>query len=274
MTIFYATLGLALCACAWFVWRHAERRRALEQLRAEPLPADWIRILEADMPIYRRLPADLRQKLHGYIQVFLATKSFEACGELEEITDEMRVLVAAQACLLLLNDRGGCFDRLGSILLYPDAYRAHERLYGAADEQSDTRLGESWGSGSVVLSWYHVKHGASNSEDGSNVVIHEFAHQLDQLDGSADGLPILRDRSRYQRWNEVFTKAYERHVQRTDDGRRTVIDGYGATNPAEFFAVSTETFFEKPKVLHKKYPDLYHELATFYEADPLSWDQV
>ena len=275
MPLFYTVLGLALCAAAWIIWRHKERRRALERLRDVPLPDEWVELLDGDMPIYRRLPRELRPKLHGYIQVFLATKPFEACGDLEAVTDEMRVLVAAQACLLLLNDRNGCYDKLGSILIYPDAYRSQERLYGrgAGDDDGDVRLGESWGTGSVVLSWHHIRDGASNSHDGSNVVIHEFAHQLDQLDGSADGLPTLKDRTRYPRWQEVFSAAYERHVERTEDGRRTVIDSYGATNPAEFFAVSTETFFEKPKVLKKRYPDLYGELATFFELDPVAWDE-
>ena len=225
------------------------------------------------MPIYVRLPAELKEKLHGYIQVFIATKSFEACGDLEEITDEMRVMVAAQACLLLLNDRNGDFDRLSTIILYPNSYRASESMFANADEgEDDVRLGESWGTGSVVLSWYHTLHGVDDPRDGCNVVIHEFAHQLDQIDGWADGLPILKDRSRYPRWQKVFSAAYELHVQRTEDGRRTVMDAYGATNPAEFFAVATETFFEKPKYLKKKYSDLYDELATFYELDPLEWN--
>lgn len=274
MEAFYLILALALCAGAFVIWRRHQQRRTLERLRNTPLPTEWVRILQARMPVYRNLPFELRTKLHGYIQVFLATKSFEACGELEEITDEMRIMVAAQACLLLLNDRNGCYDQLGSILLYPNAYRARGTLYGPADEdeENDMRLGESWGTGSVVLSWHHVRHGAADDKDGSNVVIHEFAHQLDQIDGWADGLPLLNDRSHYPRWQKVFTEAYQRHVQRTDDGRRTVIDSYGATNPAEFFAVATETFFEKPKVLQKKYPELYDELAEFYAVDPLSWE--
>jgi Mlc titration factor MtfA (ptsG expression regulator) len=268
-------IGIALaCATGAFVFlRRSRQRRSLEKLRHTPLAPEAIRALQANIPIYRRLPFEIRTNLHGYIQVFLATKSFEACGDLEGITDEMRLLVAAQACLLLLNDRNGCFDQLGSVLLYPNAYRARGTLHGLPDDDDhDVRLGESWGTGSVVLSWHHVRHGASNDKDGSNVVIHEFAHQLDQIDGWADGLPILKDRTRYPRWQKVFTEAYRRHGQRTEDGRRTVIDSYGATNPAEFFAVSTETFFEKPKILKKKYPELYDELAIFYALDPLSWE--
>jgi Mlc titration factor MtfA (ptsG expression regulator) len=274
MTTFYLILAIAACAAGFIIWRNVQKRRALEELRQSPLPAEWVSTLDAGMPIYRRLPPDLRTKLHGYIQVFVATKSFEPCGELEEITDEMRVMVAAQASLLLLNDRNGCYDALGSVLLYPNAYRSRSTRYSAADEdgEPDVRLGESWGTGSVVLSWHHVRHGASNDDDGSNVVIHEFAHQLDQITGAADGLPVLKNRSRYPDWERVFTAAYERHVQRTEDGRRTVIDSYGATNPAEFFAVSTETFFEKPKILQKRYPELYGQLAQFYAVDPIAWE--
>ncbi len=274
MTFIYIILACAAIALLLVALRDLKRRKAVEQLRNTPLRGEWVEILEANVPIYQRLPADLRSKLHRYIQVFLATKSFEACGEIGEVTDEMRLLVAAQACLLLLNGRNGCFDALESVLLYPNAYKARESLYGGTDhdEEHHIRLGESWGTGSIVLSWHHVRHGASNDEDGHNVVIHEFAHQLDQIDGWADGLPILKKRSLYPEWQRIFSAAYERHVQRTEDGRRTVIDSYGATNPAEFFAVATETFFEKPRVLHKKYPELYGQLARFYAVDPLSWD--
>lgn len=274
MTALYIILACGALALLLVAVRDLARRKAVRTLRETPLSESSVAVLEEHVPVYRRLPADLRPKLHSYMQEFMATKVFEACGDLEEITDEMRLLVAGQACLLLLNDRNGCFDALGSILLYPNAYRTRESLYGEAgfDGENDVRLGESWDTGSIVLSWHHVRHGASNDRDGHNVVIHEFAHQLDQIDGWADGLPVLKKRSLYPEWQRVFSAAYERHVQRTEDGRRTVMDSYGATNPAEFFAVATETFFEKPRVLKKKYAELYDQLATFYALDPLSWD--
>lgn len=275
MLLVYITFAVTCSVVTFLILRRIQRRRAVARLRDKPLPPEWVNTLQAHMPTYRNLPFELRTKLHGYIQWFVATKSFEPCGELEEVTDEMRVLVAGQACLLLLNDQNRCFDKLGSVLIYPNAYKARDSLYGdevGDDGEHDLRLGESWGSGSVVLSWHHIRHGASNDEDGSNVVIHEFAHQLDQIDGWADGLPILKNRSLYPEWTKVFSAAYQRHVQRTENGRRTVIDAYGATNPAEFFAVSTETFFEKPKVLKKKYPELYDQLAKFYALDPMTWE--
>ena len=273
VTPIYILIFAAVLALVIVIGIDRRRKRAIRELRATPLPDEWIQMLEEGVPIYQRLPADLRTKLHGYIQIFLATKPFEPCGELEEVTDEMRVIVAAQACLLLLNDRNGCYDALGSVLLYPNAYKTRESIHGSPDlGDQDVRLGESWGTGSVVLSWHHTRHGAKNEKDGHNVVIHEFAHQLDQIDGSADGLPTLKDRTRYPDWQRVFSESFERHVKRTEDGRRTVIDSYGATNPAEFFAVSTETFFEKPAILKKKYPDLYDQLAIFYAVDPISWD--
>jgi Mlc titration factor MtfA (ptsG expression regulator) len=133
------------------------------------------------------------------------------------------------------------------------------------------RLGESWGSGTVVLSWDHVKGGAMNFRDGHNVAIHEFAHQLDQEDGVSDGTPCLENRSAYSEWARVLSRDYETLRDKAGKGRKSVMDKYGATNPAEFFAVATETFFEKPRQLHKKHPDLYEELREYYRVNPLCW---
>ena len=132
-------------------------------------------------------------------------------------------------------------------------------------------LGESWTSGSVVLAWDSVLKGAANEDDGKNVVIHEFAHQLDQADGVGDGAPILKDRGEYQDWAKVFSKHYEQLVERTNKGRKTLLDNYGATNPAEFFAVATEAFFESRDRLKKKHPNLYSELKDYYQLDPAEW---
>ncbi|NRB27806.1 MAG: zinc-dependent peptidase, partial [Roseibacillus sp.] len=134
------------------------------------------------------------------------------------------------------------------------------------------RLGESWRNGSVVLSWQSVRQGSRNPEDGRNVVLHEFAHQLDQFDGRADGLPVLKSRGHYPEWAEAMQASYQKLRARVERGARTVLDDYGATNPAEFFAVATETFFEKPRQLMREHQGLYEQLKRFYGLDPLEWE--
>lgn len=245
-----------------------ERRRAQRraEIRGRPLDPGSRRILERTVPLYRRLPASYEERFEGLVQLFLDELSFEACGGLAEVTDEMRLAVAGQACLLLLDSGYEDFGRLRSILLYPDAYTVKDEF-----GMEDVRLGESWETGSVVLSWESVTRGAANPEDGLNVVLHEFAHQLDQSDGEADGVPVLKMDGDYRRWAEAFRKSYDRLCERLAQGRRTVLDPYGATNPAEFFAVATETFFEKPKQLHREHPDVYGEMRQFYGLDPRRW---
>jgi hypothetical protein len=241
-----------------------ERKRA--EVRATPLQ-EWQRVLiRARVALYTQLPVDLRRKLDGVIQVFLHEVGFEACGGLREITDEMRLVIAAQACLLLVESGYHSFGKLRSVLIYPDAYEAKNDL-----GVESIRLGESWQTGSVVLSWESVVQGAKNPEDGLNVVIHEFAHQIDQFDGSADGLPILERRSDYKEWAQEFSASFRLLCDRVAAGKRTVLDRYGATNPAEFFAVATETFFEKPDSLQEAHAELYELLKGFYGLDPLAW---
>jgi Mlc titration factor MtfA (ptsG expression regulator) len=245
-----------------------KRRRA--RLRARPFPADWRAILETKVPLYRRLGEADRRELEGHIQVFLAEKHFEGCGGLT-LTDEIKVVIAAQACLLLLHRETDYFRRLVTILVYPAAYvaKAVEPIGGRfVLEGEQARLGEAWGDGVVVLSWDDVRAGAGDIHDGHNVVLHEFAHQLDQEDGVADGAPILPRRSRYITWARVLGAEYERLRRDGAHGHASVLDDYGATNPAEFFAVATECFFEKPEALRRKHPALYEELRAYYKQDP------
>jgi len=260
--------------CVGFRWllREWMRRSRRKRLFASPFPAEWVAILEQDVPLYWLLPEPLRRELHGHINVFLGEKTFEGCGGLE-MTDEIRVTIAAQACILLLNRRTKCYPRLRSVLVYPSAYVAKEVERAGSAEVADVqvRLGESWHHGAVVLSWDSVMRGASDIKDGHNVVLHEFAHQLDQEDGAPDGTPILGQRSRYVTWGRVLSRDYKDLQEKTRRGRTTVIDDYGASNPAEFFAVVTETFFEKPQQLKEKHPELYDELKDFYKVDPLEW---
>jgi Mlc titration factor MtfA (ptsG expression regulator) len=244
------------------------RRRRRERLRAAPFPPEWLGIVERNVPLYRRLPEADRRELRGHVQVFLAEKHFEGCGGLA-LTDEIRVTIAAQACLLLLHRDADPYPRLITILVYPGAYvaRAVESLGGGlVIEGEQGRQGEAWADGVVVLSWDDVRAGASDARDGHNVVLHEFAHQLDQEDGVADGAPVLGRRSRYVAWARVLGAEYERLRRAT--GRESVLDGYGATDPAEFFAVATECFFETPVALRRKHPELYEELKGYYRQDP------
>jgi len=238
--------------------------------------AHWLRLrlsdaqraeLIKDFPIFARIPEHLRDELEGLIHVFIAEKSFEACGGLQEVTDHMRRVIAAEACLLLINRKHNFYRKLRSILIYPTAYKVRNE-HGS----HDVRLGESWDSGSVVLAWDSVVAGGRNDEDGSHVALHEFAHQLDQDDGAGDGVPPLHMGSgSYREWSHTFSKAFARFQNRLEKGRRTVIDPYGATNPAEFFAVATETFYEKPKQLQKQYPNVYEQLRLYYNVNPIEW---
>ncbi|MHC4951658.1 MAG: M90 family metallopeptidase, partial [Planctomycetota bacterium] len=227
--------------------------------------------IEKNIPLYNRLPEELKQQLHGLVNVFLAEKAFVGCGG-QEITGEVKVTIAAQACMLLLNRKTNFYPKLKTIYIYPHTYVAKGLMNdgGLIIEGKSVRLGESWQNGPVVLTWDSVTGGARNIQDGRNVVFHEFAHQLDQEDGDADGAPILESRSAYRTWAAVLGEEYDNLRDKTRR-RRSVIRKYGATNPAEFFAVATEAFFEKPKQMQKRCPDLYEELKSYYHLDPLQW---
>ena len=247
--------------------RRNRRRLAI----ATPFPEEWIQILRKNTPLYAKLPPEQQQELQQDIQVFLAEKSFEGSGGIS-MTDEIRITIAAQACMLLLNRKDDCYPKLYSVVVYPSAYIAGGKGLFNRNEGQSVRLGESWGTGTVVLSWDHVRKGAFNFRDGHNVTMHEFAHQLDQEDGAADGVPILEQRSAYTSWARVFSNEFERLQRKGRKKKRSVIDAYGATNPAEFFAVATETFFEKPVQLLKKHPELYEELRKYYKINPVEWE--
>ena len=241
--------------------RRKKRRRAL----AAPFPDGWLTIIRQNIPPFSKLSPEMQQQVQGYTREFLYDKNFEGCGGLT-LDDEIKVTIAAQASLLLLNRKVRCYPRLYSVLVYPSTYVAK----GENDEAS-VRLGESWQTGAVVLAWDSAQHGAANFSDGRNLVIHEFAHQLDQEDGSSDGAPILDGRSSYTAWAQVLSREYERLRERVDKGKKSVIDAYGASHPAEFFAVASEAFFEKPRQLCSKHPELYDELRKFYQVDPQDW---
>lgn len=257
------------------------KNRRRRKLRALPFPAAWDEILEVTMPLFAKLPAEDKLTMSELIQVFLEEKHFEGCGGLK-MTDEIRVTIAAQACLLLLHlPKADFYPKLKSILVYPASYVADSFSMsesGHIHESESHRLGESWSTGSVVLSWNAVEQGALNTEDGQNVVFHEFAHQLDQANPASDGAPYLAPdlgirarRSKYVSWARVMREEFEDLQFQEKHGKKTLLDTYGATNPAEFFAVATETFFERPDELSEEHPELYLELKSYFRQDPVTW---
>jgi MtfA peptidase len=248
------------------------RERQRQRLREQPFPTAWETYLETNVPYLALLTEEERHRLRGDIQVFVAEKYWEGCNGLT-LTDEMRVTVAAYACLLQLNqERRDYYPNVQSILIYPSAYRVkHQKQKGAGViwEGMETRSGEAWSSDwPVVLSWDETLQGGRNPEDGHNVVLHEFAHKLDMLKAPVDGVPDLKDQASFDQWAEVMSAEYATLVQDTESGFQGLIDPYGATSPAEFFAVVTETFFEKPRELADEHPRLYAIFRTFYRQDP------
>jgi MtfA peptidase len=245
------------------------KNRRREALLKQPLTLEERAVLDKNVPYLAGLSPEDRHELEGLVRLFVAEKHFEGCGGLE-LTDEIKLTIAAQACLLLLHRETDIYPNVDSILVYPSAYRVpteqHDGLVVLQEDQA--RLGESWQRGLVVLSWDHALSGAAQPHDGQNVVLHEFAHQLDGEDGPMNGTPVLGARARYTSWAHVLGDEFDELSRRLHAGRRTDIDPYGATNPAEFFAVVTEMFFEKPRALKRRHAELYAELAAFYRQDP------
>lgn len=248
--------------------------RHRQQLMRGELPPEYRDILEQQIALYKLLPQALQEELRGRILVFLDEKEFEGCGGLE-LGSRIRVTIAALACILLLNKDFDCYPKLSSILVYPDAYLAPDSKSSLGGvtvvKETSARLGESWTRGDLVLSWRQIENEVSDIHRHQNVVIHEFAHQLDQLDGYADGTPPLPSKAIYTQWHEIMTREYELLCAEADHAVKDVIDWYGATNPAEFFAVTSESFFCNPLALKKAHVKLYKLFEEFYKLDPASW---
>lgn len=258
---------LAIVLAPW--WR-ARQRQALGR---QPFPAAWRRILARHVPQVRQLPADLQIKLRQRMQVFIAEKPFIGCDGLV-VTEAMRVVVAAQACLLLLNRPDWHYADLRQVLLYPGAFwvdRVRTEPGGVLRDERQVLAGESWSQGQVVLSWDDVLDGAADPADGRNVVVHEFAHQLDQADGQSNGAPPLPRGMDARRWAQVLQAEYEQLQRQLAVGVPHLLGAYAGTNPAEFFAVASEVFFEQGPRLAAERPMLYGQLAAFYALEPTSW---
>jgi MtfA peptidase len=259
--LFFILLGFIVISMFGLIRRY---RRA--RLRSLPFPKEWFEILQRNVPLYGKLASGQQLELQGHIRIILHEKNFEGCGGLV-LTDEIRITIAAHAGILLLGRKTDYYPDLDSILVYPSTYHAPvtEQRGHVVSERTESRLGESWRRGTVVLAWDAARSGALDVRDAENVLLHEFAHQLDTEDGVADGVPLLGRRSDYIAWAKVLSPEFER-LQ--NDPGNSVLDEYGAENPAEFFAVATEAFFEKPGELEQRHPDLYAELSRFYRLDP------
>lgn len=269
-------MWLVVLALAWIAWlltqprRLAHRRR---RLQLAPFPEAWERILRRRVPLTRSMPADLLAQLKSHIQVFVAEKAFIGC-EGQAISDDVRVTVAAQACLLLLNRPTDYYPRLRQILVYPRAFwvpHTQPDEHGLVHADDELRAGESWDEGQVILAWDEARDSARIPDDAFNVVLHEFAHQLDAENGLSNGAPELGSAQRHARWAEVMQAAFAQLQAQVARGEETVLDPYGASEPVEFFAVATEAFFERGQDLRQTQPALYAELAGFYRVDPAAW---
>ena len=253
---------------AW--WR--ERKR--EKILAEPFPEEHVAILTRNVKHYARLEPDEQRRLRELVQVFVAEKHWEGCGGLV-LTDEMKVTIAAQACLLVLGLPHRLYENVESIFVYPSTVVRPEQKAGVFVQPREiiasgptALFGEAHVRGPVVLAWDRVLWDGRHERDGHNLVYHEFAHKLDMLDGDPDGTPPLTSSEERTRWREVCERAFLTLRARIARGTQTFLDGYGATNEAEFFAVATEHFFDQPRALLREEPSLYELLSDFYGQDP------
>ena len=247
------------------LWR---RRRIVRR----PFPATWRDIVRRYVPLVRELPAAQQLRLKKHIQVLLQEVPFIGCAGLE-VTERMRVTIAAQAAFLLLG-RGGSFSNLREVLVYPGHFvvpRTETGAGGVVHEGRDVLAGQSWQRGQVIVAWAAVQEGAAHPHDGANVVMHEFAHQLDQATGAANGAPYVGRGVLQRDWARVMNREFNALVARLGSEEPSLIDPYAATSPAEFFAVTTELFFEMPDALAAERPALYEQLKRCYRLDPLAW---
>jgi len=271
MTINIFVITIVVILLVLFVIK-LQRKRLRESLKLVDFNPAWVMILQNNLALYNKLPDLLKKKLHGLINIFLHEKTFSGYNGLI-ITDEIKVTIAAQACMLVLNRNDDLYPSLKNVFMYPDAFKSMQTKSDGMVEtiQETVRIGESWTLGHVVLSWRHSKQGAMNAGDAQNVVYHEFAHQLDHEDGAIDGTPILDLAENYESWSKVFTHEYNQLRNKISANKKTLIDEYGTVSEGEFFAVVTELFFERPILFDREHPELYKELKQFYHLDPLEW---
>lgn len=274
MFLFILLIAIGLGTATWLTIEPRVKRKRREGWQRQPFPEKWHRILHERVTFYRWLPETLRAQLQGLIQIFVREKTFVGCNGLV-VTDEMRVTIAAHACLLVINrphiPTEGLYDELFSILVYPSAFVVAETRaigHGVVSEGQRVLSGQAWNSRRIILSWDDVQ----QAEFGRhNVVLHEFAHYLDMEDEVMDGAPGLNSKRAYQDWSRVFWNEFGQLRTALYTGQPTLIDPYAATSPAEFFAVVTETFFQHPHELALAHAPLYAQLQTYFRVDPTTW---
>ncbi len=262
VTLFYAVyLG--------FIFLSTDGRYHLYK-RFKPFPKKYKEILNKHFPFYSMLPRVLQRRLEACILVFVKEKEF--IGKDIEIDDTKKVLIAANACLLTTGHDKCEYKHVKSIFVYPEAVFKKNRIQNGwiVTQEDQVLLGEAWQGGEVVLSWRDLVAGDENPNDGKNVGLHEFAHQLDMEDGVADGTPPMPIRN-YKHWTNVMSKEFKKLQELYMKHKKGFLNSYALTNAAEFFAVATEAFFEKPKTLQKREPELYKALKEYYNLDPASW---
>lgn len=243
----------------------SSKRRRRGELLAEPFPAAWLDYLKRNVRQYALLSAAEQSKLRDRTRIFVAEKQWVGCGGLA-IDEEMKVAIAAQACLLVLGlPHEYYYDRIRTVLVYPDTYLHPPDMNGGWEKQI---AGEYWHRGPVIVSWKNTRDGM---DDRGNLVFHEFAHHLDDIGGEMDGMPPLENAAQERRWLEVVGEEYDRLTKKAQQGEATLLSYYGAKSLAEFFAVATECFFERPVPLEQQHPELYGILRDFYRQDPARW---
>lgn len=254
-----------------FSWLRRRRRR---KLLAVPLPDRWKQIIVENVWQASHLTESQMIQLHDFVRIFVSEKNWEGCNGFQ-ITDEAKVTVAAQAALLAFGEHGRYFDHVLSILIYPSEFVAKDRETNSAGVvvESDTAmLGQAVWRGPVLLSWPQVLTGGRRRPWGSNLVLHEFAHQLDMMNGQhVDGLPPISSRDELQRWQAVMKPEFEQLRRDCRHRHRTVLDCYGTTNEAEFLAVLVEAFFERSAAMKERHSAAYELLSDYFQVDPASW---
>lgn len=252
-----------------FQWLKRRRRRKILQI---PFPDQWRSILSERVAHYCYLDEEKKHDLEQLVQVFIAEKNYEGCNGLQ-ITNEIKVVIAGHACLLILNLPHDYYAKVNSILVYPSTVvipseRSGVFTRGPLIARTEMPIaGQAFMHGTVILVWDEVKRDVAHPRGGHNVVYHEFAHILDMFDGRADGTPTLPSRDQYRQWAEVCTRVYFDLQQKMEKGKKTFLNSYAAVNEAEFFAVATEYFFERPVRMAEKRPQLYEVLMAFYRQD-------
>lgn len=258
-------------------WLFRRKAGGRENAASQAFASAWLEILERNVPAFARLSAEQRNRLQELVGVFVAEKEFLGCGGLE-IGDEIKVTVAGQACILLLGlPELGVYPRLREVIVYPQDFGEVVEAVGPDGRRyriPESLAGQAWRRGPVVLAWDEVEHSVYSPCDGYNVVYHEFAHALDmQTGGRADGVPPLASKEQLAVWSRVLNAEFAEFRDAAGRGEATFIDPYGAANPAEFFAVVTEHFFEQPRRLKARHQELYEQFRLFYRQDPAKWQR-